>query len=268
MGELLRFFLKFHFIILFILLESLGLVFLVRNNKYQQAKFVNFTHNLKGVVYKRSSNVKDFTSLKEENRKLIEENNMLYNLLKDSYTDDNYSVDSSSLRKYSFIHARVINNSTNKQYNYITLNKGRKHGIEKEMAVVCSEGVVGVVKEVSDNFSSVISLLNLNLKINAKIKKSGYFGPLHWTGVGHEKAILSDIPHHVNIQKGDTIVTSGYSAMFPEGWIIGEISDFKLKGGNYFEVVVDLSTDFKNLGNVQVVKNYFREEQIELENSI
>ncbi|NJK85384.1 MAG: rod shape-determining protein MreC [Bacteroidales bacterium] len=154
-------------------------------------------------------------------------------------------MDTGANKKYVFIHARVINNSTDKQYNYITLNRGNKDGIEKEMAVVCSDGIVGVVKEVSENFSSVISLLNLNIKINAKIKKSGYFGPLQWTGTGYRKAVLSDIPHHVKITLGDTIVTSGFSAMIPEGYMIGVISDFKLKGGNYYEIEVDLSTDFK-----------------------
>lgn len=268
MRELLRFFLKYHFFILFIILESLGILLLVQNNKYQNAKFVNFTQNFKGIVYKRTSNIRDYSSLRDENRKLIEENNQLYNQLSEYYSDGNVYYDTTHIKKYQYIPARVINNSTSKQYNYITLNKGRKDGIEKEMAVVSNEGVIGVVKEVSENFSSVISLLNLNLKINAKIKRSGYFGPLQWSGTGYRKAILNDIPHHVTIRPGDTIVTSGYSAMFPEGYMVGVISDFKLKGGNYYEVIVDLSTDFKKLRNVQVVKNYLREEQLELENSI
>jgi rod shape-determining protein MreC len=267
MRELLRFFLRHHFVILFLVLESLGFFILVQNNKYQKAKFVNFSHNLKGLVYKRTSNIRDYTSLREENRKLIEENNQLYNSLRDMHPIDDEDFDSALMKKYIYIQARVINNSTDKQYNYITLDKGRKDGVEKEMAVVCSDGILGVVKEVSQNFSSVISLLNLNLKVNAKIKKSGYFGPLQWSGVGYKKAILSDIPHHVDIQLGDTIVTSGYSAMFPEGYMIGIISDFRLKGGNYFEVIVDLSTDFKKLRNVQVIKYYLREEQLKLEKS-
>jgi rod shape-determining protein MreC len=215
--------------------------------------------------------MKEYVSLREENRQLIEENNKLYNLLKSSYripalTSFQLS-DTVYKRHYLYIDTKVINNSTNKQYNYITLNKGKNHGIEPEMAVVSDKGIVGIVREVTNNYSSVMSLLNLKLKINGKIQRNDYFGPLSWTGKGHSKATLTDIPHHVEILVGDTIVTSGYSAIFPEGYMIGIVSDFKLKGGNYFEITVNLATDFKNLSNVQVIENLFREEQIELENS-
>ncbi len=271
MKDLLRFFVRHHFVITFIILETLALVILVNNNNYQKAIFVGFTHYVLGNVSKKASSVRDYASLREENRQLINENNRLYNLLKNSYrirTIEKLMVnDTTTSRRYLYTSARVINNSTNKQYNYITLDKGKKDGIEPDMAVVCNDGIVGVVKEVSANFSSVISFLNRNLQISAKIKSSGYFGPLEWTGKGYRKAVLRDIPHHVVIRKGDTIVTSGYSAMFPEGYMIGIISDFRLKGGNYYEVTVDLSTDFKNLKNVQVIKIFYRKEQLMLENS-
>ncbi|MBN2611934.1 MAG: rod shape-determining protein MreC [Bacteroidales bacterium] len=270
MRELLRFLIKYHFILLFLILEITGIVFLVQNNTYQKAQFVTITHSLAGRCAQKFAIVRDYLSLYQENRQLTEENNNLYNMVKSlvsiNYGDQVYGIDTVSRLKYVYIGSRVLNNSANKQFNYITLDKGKKDGIMPDMAVVCNEGIVGVVKEVSDNFSSVISFLNRNLKLSAKLKKTGHFGSLEWTGTGHTKASLKDIPHNINVKKGDTVVTSGYSAMFPEGYMIGVVSDVELKGGNYYDIRVLLSTDFKNLRNVQVVKNIYREEQLGLEN--
>lgn len=271
MRNLLKFIVRHHFIILFILFEAIAFFLLFRYNTFHKAKIVNVTHSVRGGFSRVFVNIREYISLREDNRKLIEENNKLYNLLKSSYritSFESFSVnDSVYKRNYIYTDAKVINNSTNKQYNYITLSKGKNHGIEQDMAVLSNDGIVGIIKSVTDNYSSVISLLNRNFKVNAKIKKSGYFGPLLWTGKGHSKAILTDIPHHAEIFAGDTVVTSGYSAIFPEGYMIGITSDYRLKGGNYYEITVDLATDFKNLSNVQVVKNLYREEQVELENS-
>lgn len=269
MKELLRFFIRYHFALLFIFLESIGITILIQHNTYQKARFVNFTHAISGNFSKKIASISDYFSLHEENRQLIEENNRLYNLIKGSvnvnYIDQKLKTESNLRLKYVFIPARVINNSTNKQFNYIILNKGRRDGIEPDMAVVCNDGIVGVIKEVSENFSSAISFLNRNLQISAKIKKSGHFGPLEWTGTGHQRARLKDIPHNISISVGDTITTSGYSAIFPENYMIGKISDFKLEGGNYYNITVKLSTDFKNIRNVQVIKNLYKKEQEKLE---
>jgi len=271
MRNLLRFIVRHHFIILFILFETIAFFLLFQYNTFHKAKIVTLTNSVRGGFSRVFINIKEYVSLREENRKLIEENNKLYNLIRSSYRINSFESlnvnDSVYKRKYIYTDAKVINNSTNKQYNYITLNKGKNHGIEPDMAVLSNDGIVGIVKDVTENYSSVISLLNRNFKVNAKIKRTGYFGPLLWTGKGHSKAILTDIPHHVQILVGDTVVTSGYSTIFPEGYMIGITSDYKLKGGNYYEITVDLATDFKNLSSVQVVKNLYREEQIELEKS-
>lgn len=269
MKELLRFFIKYHFALIFILLESISITMLVRNNSFQHAQLVNFTQTVTGNFDKKISVIRDYFTLYDENRQLTKENNRLYNLVKSTvgfdYNERHTDKDSLRRLKYVYINARVINNSTNKQFNYITLDRGKEDGIERDMAVICNDGIVGIIKEVSEHFSTVISLLNRNLQVSAKIKKSGHFGPLEWTGMGHRTARLKDIPHNINIKVGDSIVTSGYSAIFPEGYMIGVISDFSLKGGNYHEITVELSTDFKNIRNVQVIKNLYRKEQIELE---
>jgi len=159
----------------------------------------------------------------------------------------------------------VVNNSTNKRFNYITLNKGIKDSIETEMAVVTNYGVVGVINRVSKNYSTAISILNPGLKISVKIKRNGYFGPLSWEGERIDECVLNEIPQHVDLEKGDTIVTSGYSAIFPEGILIGFIDDYKLKDGNFFEIKVKLALQMKSLNHVNIVNNRLKEEQIRLE---
>ena len=271
MRNLIQFILKYYFFILFVLLEVSAVSLVVQHNKYHKAYFMNFKHAFEGNLSERFLNLKDYLNLRKENKRLVEENNKLYNRLTKykslSSENPNITEDSLYMQQYTYIPAKVINNSINKQYNYITLNKGSKQGIKEEMAVVSADGVVGVVKKVSDNFSSVISVLNRQFYINAKIKENGYFGPLSWNGKNYRQVILSQIPHHVKVEIGDTIVTSGYSAIYPEGILIGVVSNYEMKGGNFYEITVDLSTDFKNLSQVQVINNFKKEEQKTLENS-
>jgi len=207
--------------------------------------------------------------LRKENEKLIEENNFLRNELGkylNFYENTFYEEEDTALgQNYVFTAAKVINNSINKQYNYITINKGSKHEIDIDMAVISSDGVVGKVKAVSKNYSTIISLINRDLIISSKLKNSNYFGPLSWEGDSYREAKLKEIPYHVQLNKGDTIVTSGYSANFPENILIGKILDFKLEGGNFYKITIELFTDFKNLSNIYVITNLSREERIELE---
>jgi rod shape-determining protein MreC len=139
-------------------------------------------------------------------------------------------------------------------------------GIGPDMAVISTDGIVGIVKSVSDNYASVLSLLNRDFTVSAKIKKNGYFGPLSWNGNTAEFATLVDIPHHVKISEGDTIITSGFGGVFPEGLMIGIIDHFRLKGGDYYEIRVRLSNDYRRLNYVQVVQNYAKNEIDSLEN--
>jgi rod shape-determining protein MreC len=218
------------------------------------------------------SNIRDYFSLHYENRKLAEENSRLYNNLRSSYTllsgDSLHMGDSVAKRKYVYLTTRVINNTVNKQFNFITLDRGSEGGMRPDMAVVSTDGIVGIVKSVSENYSSVLSVLNRDFNVSAKIKKNGYFGPLSWGGTSSNYATLVDIPHHVKIAEGDTIVTSGFGGVFPEGYLIGTIRDFKLKGGNYYEIKVQLSNDFRKLDYVKVIQNYSKNEIDSLENAV
>ncbi len=270
MKNLFRFILKYHYIILFLVIEFLSFVILYQHNDFHKASFLNFKYAVSGNMFRSFTGIKDYIALIEHNKQLARENNRLYNtidrLRSVSSEKETEVIDTFLNQHYFYIPARVINNSINKQRNFITLNKGSNHGIAPEMAVINNEGLVGVVKEVSPNYASVISVLNHDYAVSAKIKKNGYFGPVTWDGKSHEKVFLSEIPHHVNIDEGDTIITSGYSEMYPEGILIGTALDYGLKGGNFLEIEVVLSTDFKKLNYVQVVRNTRKKELNQLEN--
>jgi rod shape-determining protein MreC len=210
--------------------------------------------------------------LNEENYNLVQENKELRNLLKQNYKTsltEFISIDDSvSIKWYNYDDVKIISNSTNKQHNYITLNKGSEQGIKTEMGVISSNGVIGKVHSVSKNFAVVISILNSDFRLSAKIKRNNYFGSLTWDGVDYQFALLNDIPYHVELNKGDSIITSGLTTLFPEGIPVGTIEDFEVKDGNFYTIKVRLSNDFKQISDVYVIDNNFKEEQEELQNSI
>lgn len=270
MRNLIRFLLRYNLVIVFLILEFFAIFILIRFNQYQKATVVGIFQNITGFYHSKVFSLTEYLHLRETNEKLAEENTRLKNALELVYRGDEMFFyrreDTTYQQQYYMTSAKVINNSTNKQRNFITLNKGSEHGIEKEMGVVSSEGVVGVVFGVSKRFSTVISLLNTNFRVSAKIKKNNYFGSLAWDGRHYDRAVLNEIPFHVEISKGDTIITSGYSTIFPEGTMIGVIHDFSIEDGNFYEIIVDLSTDFRQLTYVNVIRNLTRMEQSELEN--
>ena len=140
------------------------------------------------------------------------------------------------------------------------------HGIEKEMGVISSKGVVGIVNNVSENYSTVISVLNTRLKVSVKLEETGYFGALEWDGKTFDQAVLNEIPRHATVNVGDLVETSGYSAIFPEGILIGTVHEVDLdKGESFYTIKVKLSVNFKDLAFVEVIGNVMREEQVELE---
>ncbi len=269
MRNLIGYIIKYHFFLLFILLEFICFLILIQNNPFQKSRFLNFTNTISGSISEKTNKISNFLNLAKINQQLIIENNLLYNELEKyrniSDTSKQIIIDTAKTYQYEYIQAKVVNNSTNKRHNFLTLNKGLKHGIEPEMGVITKLGVTGVVNRVSNNFSTVISILNPTLKISAKIKKNNYYGPLSWEGNKINQCILSEIPQHVDIEIGDTIITSGHSAIFPEGILIGFIEEYRLKDGNFYEIKVKLALDMKKITYVNVIDNKLREEQIQLE---
>ena len=272
MQNLLRFLLRYHFTLLFILLEGLAILLLLQNNNYQNTRFVEFARNVKGMFYEQSMKMEQYLRLRDKNQQLVRENEQLRNYIATNLQaeEDTFrrKIDTTFEQQYSYLSARVINNSVNKQHNYITLDKGEEDGVAPDMGVISSRGVVGVIRGVSDHFSTAISLLNSELRVSAKLSGSGYYGPLNWAGRDYRYAKLGDIPLHATLSPGDTVITSGYSAIFPEGILVGFVEDYQEKGGRFYDVNVELSTDFKRLNQVYVVKNLLKEEQDQLENNI
>jgi len=270
MRNLLVFLWKYNLLFLFLILEVISITLFIENSFYQKAAFINSSSAISGTFYKMQSNITEYFSLKVVNTTLANENAHLRSLSPDNFLTINNTVynknDIIYKLQYQYVSAKVINNSTNKRNNYLTLNIGRNQGITKDMGVISSKGIVGIVKDVSDNFSSVISVLHKDSKISAKIKKYGDVGSVLWNGYNYRRASLIDIPTHVPISRGDTIITSGYSSVFPEGIVIGKIIDHKIESGNsFYTITIEFSEDFNKLSYVYVIKNFFKSEQYELE---
>ncbi len=268
MRNLLNLIYRYHFSLLFLLLETVAVSMGVRYNLYQKAKFVGFTENIAAFFNESVSSFTDYFHLVETNRRLSLENTMLRNQLQRVYRSDELFFfsehDTIHRQKYFFTSARVISNTVTRMHNYLTLDKGRDQGIEPDMGVICPEGIVGVTTGVTGNFTSVLSVLNLNFHVSAKLKKNDYFGTISWDGQDYRTVILSEIPYHVDVSPGDTVVTSGYSSLFPEGIPIGTVIEAHVENGNFYHIRVRLFTDFRHLTYVDVIRNLQKEEQQKL----
>jgi rod shape-determining protein MreC len=257
---------------MFLALEVISMILIVSYNNYQRVTFINSSNNLVGSIYERFSTLDDYFSLGRTNARLAAENASLRKQLQLRIAlQEKYPVnrpDTVDAPAYYFTSAKVISNSVNKQFNYISLNKGSRHGIKPDMGIIDADGVVGVITSVSANYSTGLSLLNRRLSIPAKITKNNYFGALVWDGEHYNTADLKEIPFHIMVNVGDTVVTSGYSNIFPEGIMIGTIKKFDVESGtNFYNIKVELSTNFKALKYVEVVKNTKRAELIKLESN-
>ncbi len=225
---------------------------------------------LTGGFYTKINSINEFFLLKTENKLLIEENVRLKNLLDKkeiNYSLENYQVIDSTkyFQKYEYLSAKVINNNFTKRNNTLTINKGTNQGLTSDLGVINSNGIIGVIKNVSSNYSTVLSILNSSSKINVRLKNSNHFGTLTWNGKTHTTTQLMDIPRQALIKIGDTIITGGKSAIFPEGINIGVIKDFNFENNQYQQINVLLFNDMSSIGYVQIVKNLQKNEQNQLE---
>lgn len=270
MLNLIRFIWKYSNFFLFLILETFCFYLIFQNSYYQKSRFISSSNVVAGNVFTTVNSTREYFNLRETNEMLARENAILHTAAKTASikldTTQSLVKDTLYKQQYIFVNARVVNNSVNKRNNYLTLNIGSNRGIRPEMAVISSNGIVGITKSVSENFTSVLSVLNKDAKISAKIKKNNYFGSLSWEGGDYKLGTLTDIPTHVKILKGDTVVTNAYSAIFPENIMIGFIESFEIKpGDNFYTISVRFSTNFKNVAHVFVVKNLLKDEQQKLE---
>ena len=275
MRNLLNFLLKYNYWLLFILLEVICFVLLFRFNNYQQSVFFTSANVVAGKVYEVSGGISSYFHLKSVNEDLLDRNmaleqqiTNLENRLKDYRID---SITMNSIRyleqaDYKIFKAHVIRNSLNQADNYITLDKGSSAGIRPEMGVIDGNGVVGIVYKTSPSYSLVISVLNSKSSISCKIIGSE-FGYLKWEYGDSRYAYLKDLPRHAEFNLGDTVVTSGYSTVFPAGVMVGTVDDMSdSNDGLSYLLKIKLATDFGKLGNVRVISRNGQGEQRELEN--
>ena len=269
MKEIIKLILKYHFTIIFILLEIVSFSLIIRHNEYQRAIFSENASTLFGNVSSTITSIKDYFRLKEMNESLANENILLknrleeYELLRDTIIHGMVVQD--SIPVYEYIGAKQVNATYNRTKNYITLNRGRKNGLQKEMAVCTPEGIVGLIQDLSDHFAVVIPLINVDSRILAKIKKNNYYGSLQWDGNDYAYSYLNDIPYHVEVNAGDTIVTSGLSKIFPEGIVVGYVESVDKETANFLKIKVKLAVDFKRINHVYVILNNKKNEQTSLE---
>lgn len=268
MQNLLNFLYRFRTFGLFLLLEGICAWLIISYNNRYNAAFLNSSNVLAATINQASSNTTNYFQLRQINQKLVHENL----LLREQIANLNLaktSTDTASFQNYELIEAKVINNSFRRTMNYLTLAAGEKDGILPGMGVISGEGVVGQVKSVSQNFATVTSLLHRNLMISSTIKRTHTLGTVQWDGVSHLEADLKFIPRHIQLQEGDSIVTSGYNTVFPEGVMIGTIASFKLEPDDvFYDAKIKLSVDFSSLSFVYLVKNLMRDEQDSLQQEI
>lgn len=274
MRNLLVFISKYSNWFLFVVLEVASMVLLFRFNSYQGSVYFSSANVVTGKFHELRAEVEAFFSLTTINGQLTQRNLYLERQVQmlsgklTSLTGDSDIVSNSRVKllaNYRLIPAKVVSNSIDKKDNFITLNKGRADGVRKDMGVACGNGVVGVVFMVSEHYSVVIPVLSSKTNISVKIDKRGYYGYLHWTGGDAGLADMDDVPRHAHFRIGDRIVTSGYSAIFPLGVLVGQVLHvYNSADGLSYRVQVRLSTDFGNLRDVCIIDNSVMKERIEL----
>lgn len=278
MQNLLRFLLKYNHWLLFILLEVISFVLLFRFNSYQGSVFFTSANSLSGIICEEVSEITSYFGLRSVNKALVARNTeleLLVEKLKEElkhHTADTTAIarlQEDILKDYRCYPADVVNNSITRLNNYITINKGEEDGIRPEMGVIDGNGVVGIVYQTSAHYSLILSVLNARSSISCKINRTDYFGSLKWEGGSSQYALVKDMPRHSEFSLGDTIVTSGHSAVFPEGIPVGVVDDMKdSNDGLTYWLRVKLFTNFARLNSVQVIASTGREEQGELEKNI
>lgn len=270
MQQIINFIIRNKNFLLFLLLFCISLLFTIQSHSYHKSKFINSANFLTGGVYNSINDISSYFNLKSQNDILSEENRKLRTLLLNSgIKTDSVFIDSIKFNKaYKFYSANIIKNSYSLTDNYLTINKGKKDSIKPDFGVISSKGIVGIVDRTSRGYGTVISILNTTSRISAQLKKTNHFGTLKWNGKNPALVQLIDIPKIAPVQKGDTIITSGRSSIFPKGVPVGTVEEFNLDAAeNFYEINISLFNDMTNLEHVYIIENVNRTEIHELLNN-
>lgn len=271
MRQVLYFLMKYSTAMLFIVYVALSCILLFTGNMYQQSVYLTSANAVSSSVYETASGVTGYFNLRSINEELLRRNAVLESevlnlrdeldhtrtLIPPDSTDAVYVAK----KRFNFTLATVINNSVNRPQNFFTINKGSKAGIAPGMGVVSHNGIAGIVQVAGPNTARVISVLNVKQVFSVKVKGTHTSGSLEWKEGNPDVAYIGELPRHVTYHIGDTIVTSGYSTSFPEGLPVGVVlSQVRTDDDNFFTLKVRLTTDFKELNSVRVIKDKFKNE--------
>lgn len=274
MRNLLAFIVKYNHWFVFLVLEIISLVLLFQYNSYQGSVWFSSANAVNGKMYEASSKMESYFALTTLNEGLTKRNIELEQQvaqLKEQLADvksqstPNHQPTLDSISTLKLIPAKVVSNEVTKANNLITIDKGARDGVKKDMGVVCGTGIVGIVYMVSSRYSIVIPVINSRSSISCSIDDSGYFGYLHWTGGHSTVAFLDDIPRHAHFKLYDKVVTSGYSSVFPKGIMVGKILHvYNSPDGLSYRAMVELSTNFSRLRDVCVINDTGIDERLQL----
>ena len=274
MRNLLDFLIRYHHWMLFVLLEVVSALLLFQYNSYQRSVWFSSANVVTGKLYEANSAVESFFSLTKVNRELTQRNFYLERQVRQlrtlyaEQTGDTLAADSGLARllgQYRLVEAKVVSNEVARHNNLITIDKGRKDGVEVDMGVTCGTGLVGVVYLASDHYSVVMPVLNVKSRISCSIRHRGYFGYLQWYGGDSSIAYVEDVPRHAHFKRGDYVETSGFSAIFPPGVLVGKIIEvYNSRDGLSYRLKVQLSVDFGNLRDVCVISDSSIGERVRL----
>lgn len=271
MERLFLFVYQYRAFFMFVVLEVFCFWLIIENNQYQGAKFFNSSNTVVASINNFSQSIRDYFLLSDVNRTLAEENAELRRLVEQQKllierTHEVPLTDTALSSRYEFVSAKVVNNQLDRVKNFLTINKGKDAGLEPGMAVISPLGVVGKVKNVSGHFSVVTSILHIDYMISAMLKKSNHFGSVQWNGRDPGFTKFNYIPRHVKPAIGDTVVTTGFNAVFPEGIMVGIISEINLSPEALtYDITLELSQDFRKLSYVTVVKSKLKDEKDDVE---
>ncbi|RCL64908.1 MAG: rod shape-determining protein MreC [Cryomorphaceae bacterium] len=281
MQQLIDFIIRKKNVFVYFLLLSFSLSLIFKTNLFQKSKIIIFSNSTANYFNEMFNNLNGYFDLRRVNSELVNENLFLKNQLENVINKKQLDSLDNAIFKYQ--NAKVISNSFSSFKNYLIIDKGLKHGLENEMGIISSKGIVGIINYTTKNYSSVMSVLNIDTKINAKVKRTSHFGTLEWNGLSSKNLLLNDIPETAEIKVGDSIITGGMSLIFPEGINIGVVSEIiKQKNRNdtianfminnqvkiakiqfkenYLNIVVKLHTDMNNLDIVYVIESLNKEE--------
>jgi len=258
MQNLFQFFARFGTTILFVVLEMICFGLVVKFNSGQNEIFLNSSGFYSGVFLENYNKLSRFYRLSSVADSIAKDNARLRAELRFATIDASFKrdsmVDTVYRQRYSFISAQVVSNSVNQIDNFITINKGSLLGIQTGMGVINETGIVGVVRQTSRDYATVASVLSSQTRISASIKRNGFFGSLVWDNNSTEYLHLKDIPKHADIVKGDSVITSGFSSIFPKGIYIGRVEEVSFESGSsFYDLKVRLVTNFNKLGYVYVI---------------